>query len=344
MKLNEQLKKMSKKQKIGVLTIGIAVLLVGSFGYKAYADNQKALEQERIAKIEKEQEAKEKQLKIDTEKAVNDLFEKAIIDNKDAEKIAIKNDLKSDTVKKVKEQYFVEKTDDGWQKIINESIVNAENQLKQIETAKTAVEKVFKDNKVVNTDQKNVDSAKKELDKIKNTKAKKELSDKLAKVKAEIEKKNKEKEDKKKEAEKASQQSPEAKTTTDNVAQTTNGAEQQVADVTGQQTDQVQQQTPQAGAGQGTGYYEPQAPVTDNGAGTNQNVAPTAPENNGNTGGTQTPTPPAPEPTPEPTQPVGPPAGWITPPFPIGSAELGGWIFDNGYSGYDSSDGYIRPY
>ncbi|MGX7129480.1 hypothetical protein [Enterococcus wangshanyuanii] len=332
MKLNEQLKKMSKKQKMGVLTIGIAVLLVGSFGYKTYADKQKALEQERIAKIEKEQQAEERQLKIDTETAVNDLFEKAIIDNKDAEKIAIKNDLKSDTVKKVKEQYFVEKTDDAWQKIINESIVNAENQLKQIDTAKKAVEKVFKDNKVVNTDQKNVDSAKKEVDKIKNAKAKKELSDKLAKVKSELEKKNKEKDDKKKEAEKDSQQSPEAKTTTNDVAQTTNGAEQQVANVTGQQTHQAQQQTPQAGAGQETGYYEPQAPATNNDAGSNQNVAPT------------TPTPPAPEPTPEPTQPAGPPAGWITPPFPIGSAELGGWIFDNGYSGYDSSDGYIRPY
>ncbi|WP_188634495.1 hypothetical protein, partial [Enterococcus wangshanyuanii] len=92
MKMNEQLKKMTKKQKMGVLTVGIVVLLVGSFGYKAYADNQKALEQERIAKVEKEQQAEERQLKIDTETAVNDLFEKAIIDNKDAEKIAIKND------------------------------------------------------------------------------------------------------------------------------------------------------------------------------------------------------------------------------------------------------------
>ncbi|WP_348922143.1 hypothetical protein [Enterococcus rotai] len=190
------LKEMIKNKKI--VTASIAVLLVAgvAVGGKVYADNQKAQEQERIAKVEKDQQAKEKQLKTDTEKAVNDLFEKAIIDNKDAEKIAIKNDLKDDTVKKVKEQYFVEKTNDAWQKVINDSIVNADNQLKQIDTAKKAVEKVFKDNKVVNTDQKNIDAAKKEVDKIKNAKSKKELSDKLAKVKQEVDRKAKEKEKK----------------------------------------------------------------------------------------------------------------------------------------------------
>lgn len=338
------LKEMIKNKKI--VTASIVVLLVAgvAVGGKVYADNQKAQEQERIAKVEKDQQAKEKQLKTDTEKAVNDLFEKAIIDNKDAEKIAIKNDLKDDTVKKVKEQYFVEKTNDAWQKVINNSIVNADNQLKQIDTAIKAVEKVFKDNKVVNTDQKNVDLAKKEVDKIKNAKAKKELSDKLAKVKADIDKQNKTKEENKKEAEKASQQTSEAKTTTDNVATKNNSSEQQVADATGQQTNQVEQQAPQNNNGQDTGYYEPQAPATNNGTGANQNVTSTAPENNGNTGGTQTPTPSDPEPTPEPEKPVGPPAGWIVPPYPVGSMELVNWLAGQGYSGYDHSDGYIRPY
>ncbi|GGC94926.1 hypothetical protein [Enterococcus wangshanyuanii] len=324
-----------------VLSGVIAVVLVASVaGGKVYADNQKAQEQERIAKIKKEQLAKRDQLKNDAEKAVNDLFEKAIIDNEDDEKIAIKNDLKSDSVEKVKEKYFVVKSKDAWQININNMIENAENQLKQIDTAEKAVEQVYKE-KVLNTDQKKYDTAKKEVDKIKNAKAKKELSDKLAKVKSDIDKKNKEKEDKKKETEKASKEA-EVKEVSETVVKTNDVTEQQVVDATGQQIDQAQQQTPQAG--QETGYYEPQTPATDNGAGTNQNVAPTAPANNGNTGGTQTPAPPAPEPTPEPTQPVGPPAGWITPPFPIGSAELGGWIFDNGFSGYDSSDGYIRPY
>lgn len=335
-------KEMFKNKK--VLSGVIAVVLVASVaGGKVYADNQKAQEQERIAKIEKEQQAKEKQLKIDTEIAINDLFEKAIIDNKDAEKIAIKNDLKSDSVEKVKEKYFVVKSKDAWQININNMIENAENQLKQIDTAKKAVAQVYNE-KVLNTDQKKYDTAKKEVDKIKNAKAKKELSDKLAKVKSDIDKKNKEKEDKKKEAEKASKEA-EVNEVSETVAKTNDATgQQQVVDATGQQTDQAQQQTPQAGAGQETGYYEPQAPATDNGAGTNQNVAPTAPANNGNTGGTQTPAPPAPEPTPEPTQPAGPPAGWINPPFPIGSGELMDWIADNGYGGYDSSDGYIRPY
>lgn len=338
------LKEMIKNKKI--VTASIAVLLVAglAIGGKVYADNQKAQEQERIAKVEKDQQAKEKQLKTDTETAVNDLFEKAIIDNENAEKIAIKDDLQSETVKKVKEKYFVVKTNDAWQININNMIENAEKQLKQIDTAKKAVEKVYKDNKVVNTDQKNVDAAKKEVDKIKNAKAKKDLSDKLAKVKADIDKQNKTKEDNKKEAEKASQQTPEAKTTTDNVATKNNSSEQQVADATGQQMNQVEQQAPQNNSGQDTGYYEPQAPATNNGTGANQNVAPTAPTDNGNTGLTPTPTPSAPEPTPEPEKPVGPPAGWIVPPYPVGSMELVNWLADQGYSGYDHSDGYIRPY
>lgn len=338
------LKEMIKNKK--VVTASIAVLLVAgiALGGKVYADNQKAQEQERIAKVEEEQKVKENQLKTDTETAVNDLFEKAIIDNENAEKIAIKDDLQSETVKKVKEKYFVVKTNDAWQININNMIENAEKQLKQIDTAKKAVEKVYKDNKVVNTDQKNVDAAKKEVDKIKNAKAKKELSDKLAKVKADIDKQNKTKEDNKKETEKASQQTPEAKTTTDNVATKNNSSEQQVEDATGQQMNQVEQQAPQNNSGQDTGYYEPQAPATNNGTGTNQNVAPTAPTDNGNTGETPTPTPPAPEPMPEPEKPVGPPAGWIVPPYPVGSSELWIWLDAHGYSGFDHSDGYIRPY
>ncbi|MFD2307520.1 hypothetical protein [Enterococcus termitis] len=195
MKLNEQLKKMTKKQKMGVFTVSIAILLVGSFGYKVYADDQKAQEQARIARIEKEK------LKNDTETAVNDLFEKAIIDNDDAKKIAIKNDLQSETVKNVKEKYFVTKTKDAWQININNMIDNAENQLQQIDIAKKAVEQVYKE-KVLNTDQKKYDVAKKEVDKIKNAKAKKELSDKLAKVKSEIEKKIKRRKIRKKNLEK----------------------------------------------------------------------------------------------------------------------------------------------
>lgn len=45
-----------------------------------------------------------------------------------------------------------------------------------------------------------------------------------------------------------------------------------------------------------------------------------------------------------PSEPSGPPAGWIVPPYPIGSAELVNWLADMGYSGYWSSGEYIQPY
>lgn len=56
-----------------------------------------------------------------------------------------------------------------------------------------------------------------------------------------------------------------------------------------------------------------------------------------------TPAPPAPKPE-QPQQPTGPPAGWMSPPYPIGSGELMDWLMDNGYFGYDAAGAYIRPY
>lgn len=56
-----------------------------------------------------------------------------------------------------------------------------------------------------------------------------------------------------------------------------------------------------------------------------------------------TPEPPTPAPE-QPQQPTGPPAGWMSPPYPIGSGELMDWLMDSGYYGYDISGAYIRPY
>ncbi|MFD1902563.1 hypothetical protein GQR36_25650 [Enterococcus termitis] len=67
--------------------------------------------------------------------------------------------------------------------------MNAENQLKQINSAKQAVNKVFKEDKVISTDTKLYEIAKVETEKIKNTKTKKALNEQLEKVKAAIDKK-----------------------------------------------------------------------------------------------------------------------------------------------------------
>lgn len=335
------LKEVFKNKK--VLLASVAVLLVagGAVSSKVYADNEKAKEKARIEQKQNE----EKQQKIDTEKVVNELFETAIINNKDAEKVAIKNDLKSDVVKEVKQKYYVEKTNDDWQKSINNGIVNAENQIKQIDSAKKAVEKVFKDNKVVNTDQKNVDSAKKEVDKIKNTKSKKELSDKLTKVKAEIDKQNKEKEAKKKEEEKQANASNDS--AKENATVKNDNAVETATNITNQQEQAVQEQQPQAQVPTDQGYTGQdttnnwQAPA-ETPANNQQEQTPPPATGGGSTGG-QTTTPPVTPPT-QPEQPSGPPAGFIEPPFPIGSGELIDWLAESGYSGYWSSGGYIQPY
>jgi hypothetical protein len=129
--------------------------------------------------------------KLELQEAVNALFsekdktalkgstvnkELAIVDNLDKKVIESVKELSGDTDESTFDQ------------AISDLIAAAEGQLKQIDTATTAVQKVYKD-KVISTDQKLYDAAKKEVDKIKNAKAKKTLSDQLAKVKAAIDKK-----------------------------------------------------------------------------------------------------------------------------------------------------------
>ncbi|MFD2308646.1 hypothetical protein [Enterococcus termitis] len=278
------------------------------------------------------------------QKDVNGLFGKAVIAGDTMTKdVAIKDDLKADTVKTVKDSYYNKESKSEWQKAINGLLDNADNQLKQIEKSKQTLEKVYKDNKVVNTDQKNYDSAKSEIDKIRNEKAKKELADKLAKVKQEIDSKAKA------ESEKKAQEQAVTESTTQKeqeqasqVAQnepSTNGGAPQTATNNGAQegyTPYVPEQgTGGAGASTGGG---------SNGS-TGGGSAGGGTTGGGQTGGNQggsTPTPPT-EPS-EPSTPSGPPAGWIASPYPIESQELWDWLWANGYSGYDSAGGYIRPY
>lgn len=268
------------------------------------------------------------------QKDINELFGKTVIAGDTVTKdVAIKDDLKADTVKTVKASFYNKEIQSEWQKAINGLLDNADDQLKQIEKSKLALEKVYKDNKVINTDQKNYDSAKSEIDKIRNEKAKKELVDKLAKVKQEIDSKSKA------ESEKKAQEQAVTESTTQKSQEQASQVAQNEASTNGG--------APQTATNDGTQEgYSPYVPEQGTGgAGASSGGGSNGSTGGGQTGGNQggsTPTQPT-EPS-EPSTPSGPPAGWIVPPYPIGSAELGGWIFDNGYSGYDSAGGYIRPY
>ena len=124
---------------------------------------------------------------------INGLFQQTqtavAINGSDVKKdLAIADDLKKETVEKVSKAFFVEGATKTYDKTINELLANAENQLNQIDKAKSEVAKVYKDGKVVSTDNKLYDAAKTETDKIKNEKAKKALNDQLDKVKADMDK------------------------------------------------------------------------------------------------------------------------------------------------------------
>jgi len=133
-------------------------------------------------------------LAYDTQTTINQLFQQK--DKKPAmngtaiqKDVPIVDDLTAETIKKAKDSYYMEGATTTYGKTVNELLSNAENQFNQIDTAKKAVEKVIKDDKVISTDTTLYDSAKAETDKIKNEKAKKNLTDQLAKVKADSDKK-----------------------------------------------------------------------------------------------------------------------------------------------------------
>lgn len=161
------------------------------------------------------------------QQAINKLFQKTAINgSKITKDLPIADDLKQETVDQVKKS--VEKPASDFEKSVLSLATEAENQLKQIDKAKQATAKVYKD-KVVSTDAKLYDTAKAETEKIKNSKAKKALNDQLANVKTDIDKKSTEAEKKETEVKVAdaadkSQQQQNAITATDTQAVTDQGA------------------------------------------------------------------------------------------------------------------------
>ncbi|MET3564146.1 biopolymer transport protein ExbB/TolQ [Enterococcus rotai] len=209
--------------------------------------------------------------KLDALVDINSLFQQTqtavAINGSDVKKdLAIVDDLKKETVEKVSKAFFKEGATKTYDKTINELLANAENQLNQIDKAKSEVAKVYKDGKVVSTDNKLYDTAKTETDKVKNEKAKKALNDQLDKVKADMDKKAAE-EAKGQEEIKQENGTPQQQAKTPEDRETLEATQ-----TLQEQTDQGQTTTDYTGLGgaPGTGDYVPQ--------GGNGNPQPQAPQ------------------------------------------------------------------
>ncbi|MGC6769530.1 hypothetical protein [Enterococcus sp. LJL51] len=271
---------------------------------KDTALDYKGMSEELLSKAEKTLSAK---------KQVNMLFEKeAIIGDEVDKNLPIKNDLSTKNLENIEESFYVKETKSEFEKATNELIDTAKNQVKQIETAKVAVEKVYKD-KVISTDQKLYDFAKKEVDKIKNQKSKKSLDEKLDKVKKEISAKKKSDEEKKESVDSNS---------TEVTAEDKNEevANEQAAAQTNTEANfnEGQQNTPAQdynSAGGGS-------------AASNSNAGVPVQGGNSQTGGTPT-TPAQPDPTPTPTP----------DPTPQPTVKYQGWVEDEN-GGYYTSPVY----
>ncbi|MBO0474888.1 hypothetical protein JZO86_14390 [Enterococcus ureasiticus] len=266
---------------------------------------------------------------FEQQQAVNKLFQGAAVNGaKISKELPIADDLKQATIDQVKKS--VEKPTSDFEKTIQSLAGEAENQVKQLDKAKQATEKVYKD-KVISTDTKLYDTAKEEVDKIKNEKAKKVFTDQLSKVKADIDKKA---------AEEAKGQAE--------TKQESSTPQQQAKTPEAQEAAQAPTQENQ---GQTTPDYTGTGGATDNGGYVPQTPQPqvpqeqTPPASNGGGGNTGTTPPVQPEQPTEPSQPVGPPAGTVGPFY--SDDECLAYARSQGWKGYATIiiDGamYISP-
>lgn len=266
---------------------------------------------------------------FEQQQAANNLFQGTAVNGaKISKDLPIADDLKQETIDQVKKS--VEKSTSDFEKTVQSLAVEAENQVKQLDKAKQATAKVYKD-KVISTDTKLYDAAKTEVDKIKNAKAKKALTDQLSKVKADMDKKT------------ADETKGQAET-----KQESGAPQQQAKTPEAQETAQAPTQTNQE---QTTPDYTGTGGATDNGGYVPQTPQPQAPQeqtpptSNGGGGNTGTTPPVQPEQPTEPSKPAGPPAGTVGPFY----SEDACWAYaeSQGWSGFAVTiiDGamYISP-
>ncbi|GAB2023455.1 hypothetical protein RyT2_25310 [Pseudolactococcus yaeyamensis] len=208
--------------------------------------------------------------------SVNDLFEKSVItEDKLTKDVAIK----AATTAKTAEAIKVAGLDETVTKTLTEAKLEATNQAKTLDTAKTLVSSLFKDGKALDSED-GYNKAKAEVAKVKNQTEKKALEDKLAQVKTVVDDANKKEADEKKKQEEDKQ-----------------AAEKQAAE-------KAAAETGGSAVQDSNGSWSVQQP-TDNSAVPGQN------NGGGSTGGgngaaapSPTPTPQAPAPTPQPGAPT----------------------------------------
>jgi hypothetical protein len=331
----EKVKGLSKKNKYIIL--GVAILVIGSSaGAYAYAAHN-----EQVQAQEQKQKAEEayKQLLKDIEDLVGKAYESRKNEDIDKANEQInklnKKDKKGYQEKISKLQGFIEQVNSTIK-----FIATAEKSKTQqdVDAAQKAIDGET-DKYLANDKKTHQDRLDKVKAAIKDKKAKEEQAKKVAEEKKKAEEK--------KAAEAQKQQLP----VENQQEQGTNSDSTSTAVAGNESANNAENNI--GNANNGTNY---QAPAQDTytppaqAAVPNQPVTPQSPAGNGNAGsqgGQQAAvpsTPATPSQPSKPSTPSGPPAGWIVPPYPIGSAEFVDWLFDNGYSGYDHSDGYIRPY
>lgn len=132
--------------------------------------------------------------KITAENKVNGLFTKSAIVHTSVSKPSIKDKVTQSQINSVYDKYVKQvKENTKWYNSIKSTLSEASNQVKQINTAKSEVSKVYKNGKVVNgVSRSSYNKALKESNKVKNTTIKNQLKsdlDKVLKVVQENEKK-----------------------------------------------------------------------------------------------------------------------------------------------------------
>lgn len=330
MDIIEKVKGFSKKNKYIIL--GVAILVIGSsMGIYAVRNEQvQAQEQKEAA------EEAYKQLLKDVEDLIGKAYESR----------------KNEDIDKANEQ--IDKLNKKDKKVYQEKITKLQGFINQVNSTIKFITVAEK-----SKTQQDVDAAQKAIDGETDkylANDKKAHQERLDKVKAAIkDKKAKEEqakktaEEKKKEEEKKADEAQNQQTQAPN--QQEQGTDTDLASPSTAAGNESANNVDNSNPNNGTNYqasaqetYTPPAQA----AVPSQPVTPQSPGNTGSQGGGQQAAVPSTPATPsqpsKPSTPSGPPVGWIVPPYPIGSAEFVDWLFDNGYSGYDHADGYIRPY
>lgn len=174
-----------------------------------------------------------------------------------------------ETVPKLKEKYYIDQPQNEWEHAINKLLIQAENQVNDIQTVKTKIEAFFTDKEdTADPNPEEFQTVKQDVEKIKNKKIKEELSKKIAQIQQKIDE-NTEKE--------TQEKAEEAQVNTNDQAPVTNTPVETAGQPSGQNPEQNVTQNPNTN--QNTTQGSKQEPVEQHGQGGSgqQNPAPSNP-------------------------------------------------------------------